>query len=112
MWGTARITACCGWAPLLGINSGGAVDALTPVPVGPGAPVNATFAVEAGVTYRIAVDGAFDFGAGEAATQAKSPAVSRFRSCRPKTRHRLADGEEQGAHRLGGLAGFVFHLPK
>lgn len=66
--GTARITACCGWPPLLGVYSGSAVDALTPVPVGPGAPVNATFAVEAGVLYRIAVDGAFDSGAGEAAT--------------------------------------------
>lgn len=66
--GTARITACCGWPPLLGVYSGSAADALTPVPVGPGAPVNATFAVEAGVPYRIAVDGAFDSGAGEAAT--------------------------------------------
>jgi hypothetical protein len=67
MSGTARITACCGWPPLLGVYSGGAVDALTPVPLGPGAPVNATFAVEAGVEYRIAVDGAFDSGTGEAA---------------------------------------------
>jgi hypothetical protein len=66
--GTARITACCGWAPLLGVYSGSAVDALTPVPVGAGVPVNATFAVEAGVEYRIAVDGAFDSGTGEAAT--------------------------------------------
>lgn len=40
------------------------------------------------------------------------PAVSRFRSYRPKTRHRHAGVGEQGAHRLGGLAGFVFHLPK
>ena len=66
--GTARISACCGWAPLLGVYTGGAVDALTPVSVGPGAPVNATFGVAAGVEYRIAVDGAFDVGAGEAET--------------------------------------------
>lgn len=66
--GVARITACCGWAPLIGVYTGSAVDALTEVPVGPGVPVNGTFAVEAGVSYRIAVDGRFDAGAGEAKT--------------------------------------------
>jgi hypothetical protein len=66
--GTARITACCGWAPLLGVYTGSEVNALTPVPVGPGVPVNATFTVEAGTTYRIAVDGGFDSGTGEAET--------------------------------------------
>jgi hypothetical protein len=66
--GTARITACCGWVPLIGVYTGIAVNALTTVPVGPGVPVSGAFTVEAGVNYRIAVDGKFDAGAGEAET--------------------------------------------
>ncbi len=68
--GTARLTACCGWAPLLGVYTGDQVDALTAALVGPGAPVNAAFSVNAGTSYRIAVDGAFDGGTGEAETGA------------------------------------------
>jgi hypothetical protein len=73
--GTARITACCDWAPLIGVYFGSAVDALTTVPAGPGAPVNGTFDVEAGTSYRIAVDGRYDTGLGEAETGSFSLSV-------------------------------------
>ena len=73
--GNARLTACCGWAPLLAVYTGDGVGALIPVALGPGAPVNAVFAAVAGVTYRIAVDGVRDTGTGEAETGAFSLAV-------------------------------------
>lgn len=65
--GFARINACCGPPPLLGVYAGGAMGSLvlvepTPDPLfGPG------YVVSAGTAYRIAVDGKFDAGAGAAA---------------------------------------------
>lgn len=65
--GTARMSMCCFGSPLLGIYTGNAVDALTPVPTDSEFPPEVRAEVTAGQTYRIAVDGAFDEATGEAA---------------------------------------------
>jgi hypothetical protein len=54
--GTARISLCCGTANLLGVYTGGAVNALAPVQSGKG---SVEVPVSAGTTYRIAVDSEF-----------------------------------------------------
>jgi hypothetical protein len=56
--GLARIGLCCGTAQLLGVYTGGAVNALTPVQSGKG---SVEVSVTAGTTYRIAVDSEFSF---------------------------------------------------
>jgi hypothetical protein len=63
--GVARVSACCG-PFLLGFYTGGSVDALVPVDPTPEPPVGHVFSVEAGKSYRIAVDGQLDTGAGAA----------------------------------------------
>jgi hypothetical protein len=66
--GSARITACCGWLPLLGVYTGSSVGGLISAELAPGPALAANVAVNAGVTYRIAVDGEFDSGSGFAKT--------------------------------------------
>jgi hypothetical protein len=64
--GTARMSMCCFGSPLLGIYTGSAVDALTPLPTESEFPPELKAEVTAGQTYWIAVDGAFDEATGEA----------------------------------------------
>jgi hypothetical protein len=54
---------CCGLLGLYGVYVGGSVDALTPVEPVPEFPLGRQFAVTAGTTYKIAVDGKFEAGA-------------------------------------------------
>jgi hypothetical protein len=59
--GIARIGLCCsGPEWLIAVYAGSAVDALTPVEPTPDPPWGTGFAVSAGTTYRIAVDGRYD----------------------------------------------------
>jgi len=65
--GSARIHTCCSGPEIVGVYAGDSLGALTPVPPGDGLfPGDPAFTVGAGTTYRIAVDGEFDTGAGEA----------------------------------------------
>jgi hypothetical protein len=56
--GVARFGLCCGATTLLGVYTGNAVNALTPVGSGKG---SVEVPVTAGVTYRVAVDSEFQF---------------------------------------------------
>jgi hypothetical protein len=56
--GVARVGLCCGTANLLGVYTGGAVGALTPVQAGEN---SVEVPVMVGTTYRIAVDSEFSF---------------------------------------------------
>jgi hypothetical protein len=62
--GIARISVCCSLRTLLGVYSGEAVGALSPVAADF---ERVEFAAVAGATYRIAVDGKRDAGSGEPA---------------------------------------------
>ncbi|HET9198442.1 MAG TPA: hypothetical protein VFN92_09335 [Solirubrobacterales bacterium] len=64
--GTARMSMCCFGSPLLGIYTGGAVDALTALPTESEFPPELRAEVTAGQTYWIAVDGVYDEATGEA----------------------------------------------
>jgi hypothetical protein len=56
--GVARFGLCCGATTLLGVYTGNAVNALTPVGSGKG---SVEVPVTAGATYRVAVDSEFQF---------------------------------------------------
>jgi hypothetical protein len=60
--GSARISVCCFGPKLLSVYTGGSLAELSPIEPA-GAPLFA-YPVIAGATYRIAVDGAYDEGAG------------------------------------------------
>ncbi len=62
--GVATVHACCGWPPLIGVYTGSAVDSLIPAEPALGPALGARVNVTAGTTYRIALDGEFDSGAG------------------------------------------------
>jgi hypothetical protein len=63
--GHAEVGACVSSNILLGLYTGNAVNALTPVPLeSRPAPCFVNFAATAGTTYQIAVDGKFDSGIG------------------------------------------------
>jgi hypothetical protein len=63
--GHAELGACSSFDVLLGVYTGNAVDALSPVPLeSRPAPCFVNFTATAGATYRIAIDGRFDTGTG------------------------------------------------
>ncbi len=67
--GTAYVYPCCGFEFLVGVYTGDALNALVPISTVPGPPGTAVATqVEAGITYRIAIDGAWDESSGEAFT--------------------------------------------
>lgn len=67
--GLARITAGCCWPPMsVGLYEGTSMNGLTPVAPSNEPPLGTVFQVSGGTTYRIAVDGRFDSGAGEVKT--------------------------------------------
>lgn len=76
--GSARIQTCCSGPETIGVYTGGSLGALSPAPAG-----DDGFAVSAGVTYRIAVDGEFDSGSGEARMGSFSLHVSMALPSRP-----------------------------
>jgi hypothetical protein len=65
--GLVHLSVCCVADPILGLYTGSAVDALTPVPMNTETWPGKQAQVSEGVTYMIAVDGGFDQGTGEAA---------------------------------------------
>lgn len=60
--GDASVSACCGSQKSIGLYQGGSVTSLTPVEPDPA--YDWIYPVTGGTTYRIAVDGRFDPGAG------------------------------------------------
>ncbi len=67
--GLARVTADCCWPPLsVGVYEGTSMDGLTPVAPSNDPLFGSVFPVNGGTTYRIAIDGRFNSGAGEVET--------------------------------------------